>query len=265
LSRPVGMLGGSGSWSVLVDESGAGGGATDWSAEFDDVCVVVVVGCALVESSVGPMCVVMLDELAGEPLQLALVPDQGLVQEFVADCADPAFGECVGLWSAESAQRAGVNAEEVGCNYGLGLAVDELAPGRPSTVRCGLAARVAQDLPHGRGSDAVSDPPYSPWMRRCPQVGFLVSSRGTRSRSSVGVGGRPVRGWGGWVQWGSRSMTGSAAASPTSSAVNASFDGGRLTLRLHGPPVLNSPSTTLRRPGSGVGFIGPIAGREVIL
>jgi len=43
-------------------------------------------------------------------------------------------------------------------------------------------------------------PMSSPWMRRYPHVGFSVASRTISRRSPTGVGGRPGRRRGGWVQ-----------------------------------------------------------------
>ncbi len=73
----VGLAGGSGCWSVLGDESGAGGGALDRLAEFDNRSIDSVGGCSLVEASVGAVLVVVGDEVVEEPGELALVPDQG--------------------------------------------------------------------------------------------------------------------------------------------------------------------------------------------
>ena len=42
--------------------------------------------------------VVVLDEVVEEVLELSLVPDQGAIQEFVADGSNPSFSECVRLW-----------------------------------------------------------------------------------------------------------------------------------------------------------------------
>ena len=56
-------------------------------------------GCSLGEASVGPVLVVVRDEFIEEALELALVPDQGPVQQFVANGAHPSLGERVGLWS----------------------------------------------------------------------------------------------------------------------------------------------------------------------
>ncbi len=63
--------------------------------EFDHGGVGVVGGCSLAETAMGPVSVVVGYELLEEPAQLVLVPDQGPVQEFVADGANPALGEGV--------------------------------------------------------------------------------------------------------------------------------------------------------------------------
>ena len=50
-----------------------------------------IVGCALAEAAVGPVCVVVLDVLAQEPFELSAVPDEGAVEELAAHGADPPF------------------------------------------------------------------------------------------------------------------------------------------------------------------------------
>ena len=67
-------------------------------AEVDHGQVSIVAGCSLVEAPVGAVLVVVLDEVLEKALELVLVPDQGAVQEFVADGAYPSLGESVGLW-----------------------------------------------------------------------------------------------------------------------------------------------------------------------
>jgi hypothetical protein len=89
---------GSGCGPVLVDESGAGGGSLDpivWSDRCD---VAGVVGCSLADSAMGPTGVVVLDVFAEQFSELVFVPDDGPVQEFVAQGSDPSFGVRVGLW-----------------------------------------------------------------------------------------------------------------------------------------------------------------------
>ena len=92
------MSSGSGCWSVLVDESGAGCGALDRLAEFDHGRVGVVRWCSLVEASVWAVLVVVLDELLEKPFELSLIPDQGSIEELMSDGPDPPFSERVGLW-----------------------------------------------------------------------------------------------------------------------------------------------------------------------
>ena len=69
-------------------------------ADVDFGRVSVVAGCWLVEASVGTVLVVVLDELCEEVMELALVPDQGPVEELVANGADPSLSEGIRLWSA---------------------------------------------------------------------------------------------------------------------------------------------------------------------
>ena len=224
------MLDCSGCWSVFVDESGAGGGALDRHAEFDHGRLSVVAGCSLVEALVWAVVVVVLDEVVEESVELLLVPDEGAVEEFVADGSDPSFGERVGLWrtwwrldrlgadggedvvegagvlagaivdhepdrllvdrgqvagclggpgsggvggdpgdvdasgvefdeeqDVNPAEGDGVDTEEVGGDHGVGLAVNELAPGRSGPIRYRLAAVVAEGFPYGGGGDVVSE------------------------------------------------------------------------------------------------------------
>ena len=87
-------------WAVLVDQPAAGRGAADRPAEFEHFGVVLVVGCLLVEASMRAVLVVVLHELVEQPVELALVPDQGSVEQFVSDAADPAFRKGIGFWGA---------------------------------------------------------------------------------------------------------------------------------------------------------------------
>jgi len=79
---------GSGCLAVLVDESAAGGVSSARSAGpmFDDIAIV---GCALMQSAVGSVGVVVRDVLVQEPVEVRAVPDQGAVEEFAAHRADP--------------------------------------------------------------------------------------------------------------------------------------------------------------------------------
>ncbi len=54
----------------------------------------------LVEGSVGAVGVVVVEVVDDESVELALVPDEGAVDELAAQGADPAFGEGVGHWCA---------------------------------------------------------------------------------------------------------------------------------------------------------------------
>ena len=89
--------------AVLVDESVAGGVSSDRSAGpvLDDFAVV---RCALVERAVRPVRVVVLDVVAQEQFGVALVPDEGPVEELASHGADPAFG--VGIRDACVRQRS---------------------------------------------------------------------------------------------------------------------------------------------------------------
>ncbi len=65
-----------------------------WSDRDD---VVGVVGCSLADSSVWPLGVVVLDVFLEQASELVFVPDDGSVQEFVAQRAHPSFGKRVCL------------------------------------------------------------------------------------------------------------------------------------------------------------------------
>ena len=73
--------------AVLVDEPAAGRVPSDRFAETGRRDVAEIVGCALVQASVGSMRVVVGDVLADEVLELVFVPDDGSVEEFVAQRA----------------------------------------------------------------------------------------------------------------------------------------------------------------------------------
>ncbi len=75
--------------------------------EFDHGGVTFIGGCTLAETAMGPVLVVMHHELFEEPTQLALVPDQGPVQQFVADGADPSLGKRIGSKSACGCRKLG--------------------------------------------------------------------------------------------------------------------------------------------------------------
>jgi len=128
--------------------------------------------------------VVVRDIFDDEAFELLLVPDDGAVEEFSADRADPSFGEGVGDWgadggledleafgsedlvegvdelaasvadqSASTTELAGVVEEQVaGC-----LGVQELGPGLLGTFRRGLDVVVAKDLPHRRLCDLAAE------------------------------------------------------------------------------------------------------------
>ena len=77
----------------------------DRAAELDHARVVLVAGCSLAEAAVGPVLVVVRDEFTEEPSELAMVPDQGPVQQFAANGAHPSLSERVGLWNARALLR----------------------------------------------------------------------------------------------------------------------------------------------------------------
>ena len=85
----------SGGISVLVDESVTAGRSNDLEVS---VWLVWWVGgdrWSLVERTVGPVRVVMIDVVDDKPLELTTVPDDAAVEELASKGADPAFGERV--------------------------------------------------------------------------------------------------------------------------------------------------------------------------
>ena len=56
---------------------------------------------SLVEGAVGPVLVVMLDDVDDEAFELALVQDDGAIEELGADGSDLAFSERVGYRSPD--------------------------------------------------------------------------------------------------------------------------------------------------------------------
>ena len=49
----------------------------------------------MIEGAVRSVGVVGVDVVGGESFELALVPDDGAVEQFAAQGPNPAFGECV--------------------------------------------------------------------------------------------------------------------------------------------------------------------------
>lgn len=88
-----------------------------------------------------------------------------------------------------AAKGGGVDGEEVGCDRSLGA--QKPGPGDRRTFGCRVDAIILEDLPDGRGGEVWPRPTSSPWMRRCPQVGFSRASRTIRRRSSIAVGVLP--------------------------------------------------------------------------
>ena len=62
------VSGGSGCWSIFVDEPVTGGGASDRVVEFDHGRVALVGGCSLAEAAMGSMLVVVGHEVFEEPV-----------------------------------------------------------------------------------------------------------------------------------------------------------------------------------------------------
>ena len=80
----------------------------------------------------------MRDVVSDEPLKLALVPDDGAVEELSSNGADPAFGERVGHWDAD---RGAHDLETIGAED-LVEVVDEMA-GAVTQKRSGVGEPVA--------------------------------------------------------------------------------------------------------------------------
>jgi hypothetical protein len=122
-SRFVGRCGlVSGCLAVLVDESVAAAVSSDRSAGpiFDDFAIV---GCALSETAVRPTGVVVRDVFVEQPFEVAVVPDEGAVQEFAAHRANPAFRERV----RDGRTRRGADDRRSGASEHLIERADELA------------------------------------------------------------------------------------------------------------------------------------------
>ena len=83
----------SGGISVLVDESTTPGRSNDLEVSVWLVCSVGGNGWSLIERTVGPVRVVMIDVVDDKPVELAAVSDDGAVKELASQGADPAFGE----------------------------------------------------------------------------------------------------------------------------------------------------------------------------
>ena len=90
----------SGGISVLVDESATAGRSCDLEVSIWLVCSVGGDGWSLIERTVGPVRVVMIDVVDDKIVELAAVPDDGAVEELASKGADPAFGERVRHGSA---------------------------------------------------------------------------------------------------------------------------------------------------------------------
>ncbi len=77
---------------VLVDESAARGASFDPLAWADRDDIGGVVGCALVDSAMGAVLVVVLEVRDNQGSELFLVPNDFAVAQFVSNCAGPSFG-----------------------------------------------------------------------------------------------------------------------------------------------------------------------------
>ena len=119
-----------------------------------------------------------------------MLPDQGPVQQFVANGAHPSPSERVGLWSVRwnRLHRDGVDTEEASiskCTWAW-LAMNSLRVGtvrfgvrlRPASHRIIHTVKPARQCPSRRSSAS---------MRRYPQFGFSASRRSTSRRSSPGL------------------------------------------------------------------------------
>jgi hypothetical protein len=130
------LSGGSGCLAVLVDESVAAGVSSDRSAGpiFDDVAIV---WCALTETAVGSVGVVVRDVLVEEPFELGVVPDEGAVAELAAHRAHPTFRERVRDRRARRGadDRRAVDSEDLVEPGGeLAAAVTDQEPDRPQVA-----------------------------------------------------------------------------------------------------------------------------------
>ena len=91
---------------------------------------------SLFEGAVGSVLVVVRDVVGDEAFELLAVPDDGAVEEFAADRADPAFSERVGHWRAHGCAE---DFEAFG-SEDLVEAVDELAAAVANQSPCAFEA-----------------------------------------------------------------------------------------------------------------------------
>ena len=139
----------SGGISVLVDESTTAGRSNDLEVSIWLVCRVGGNGWSLIECTVGPVRVVVIDVVDDKLVELAAVPDDGAVEELSSKGADPAFGERV---RHGGAHRCGEDLHAFG-SEDLVEGVDELA-GAVAHERSGVGELVAvleQQVPGGLG------------------------------------------------------------------------------------------------------------------
>ena len=106
-------------------------------------------GWPLVERAVRPVGVVVLAVVDDEALELALVPDDDAVEEFAADCSDPAFCDGVGHWAADG----GLEDLEAFGAEDLVEGVDELAASVADQRPCAgeLVGMAEEQVAGGRG------------------------------------------------------------------------------------------------------------------
>lgn len=96
---------GSGGSTVLVDEPGAGADSFHGPAVSDVGDGTLVVRGVLAEGPVGAVGVVVAELVGEQAAKLSLVPDDGAVEEPVAECADPKALDRTLIWNQRQLRR----------------------------------------------------------------------------------------------------------------------------------------------------------------
>ena len=101
----------------------------------------------------------MLDVFFEELAELALVPDDGSVEEFVTECPDPPFGACVGLRRTRRCSGRGDPGSGEDSVEGSGELSGTIANQEPEPVMVAEAARQVSGGLGGPGAGWVGVDP----------------------------------------------------------------------------------------------------------
>ena len=110
-----------------------------------------------------------------------------------AENVDPASADFHDKEDVESAQRDGVEGEEIGGQQPGGLGTQEGSPAGVGSTGCGAETGGGQDSPDRACAYVVSEAGEFTLRRRWPQEGFSCARRRTSSRICSVIGGRPDR------------------------------------------------------------------------